>query len=169
MVVDHPVTGVGLASFGPAFPFYSLEKPREAHNTFLQIAAESGLIAGIVFLLIYVYSIAGLWSNGNRLRQQDPGTKQSFLFLANEATLVAFCGLLVCSLFLSLQMFEVFYCLFVLVNSILFLSRTGATQESMGPTPARSGRRRGRRGRGSWNSSVGMTQNRDKHGNPWNS
>ena len=67
MVRDHPVTGVGLGSFGPAFPDYSDKKPREAHNTAFQISAESGAIAGVMYLLVVVVSIVALWRNGTRL------------------------------------------------------------------------------------------------------
>ena len=52
MVQSHPFLGVGLASFGPAFSDFSDKAPRETHNTYFQIAAESGLLAGLVYLLL---------------------------------------------------------------------------------------------------------------------
>jgi O-antigen ligase len=130
MIPDHPLTGVGLASFGPAFPHYSDKKPREAHNTFLQITAESGILAGTLYLLIVVSSIAGLWRHGSRLRPipSEPGTNT--LYLISEATLVALCGLFVCSMFLSLQMFESFYCLCLTVNAIFFIGRKRGVDQS---------------------------------------
>jgi hypothetical protein len=123
MIADHPITGVGLASFGPAYPDYSDKKPREAHNTFFQIAAESGLLAGVAYVLIYVISIRALWRNGTRLRRLSTTGPPAFVYLANEATLVSMFGLMVCSLFLSLQMFEIFYCLSLMVNIVLYVSR----------------------------------------------
>lgn len=128
MIADHPLTGVGLASFGPAFPDYSDKKPREAHNTFLQITAESGVIAGVMYLGIVVSSILALWRNGNRLRRERATHPQDHLYLINEATLVSFCGLAACSLFLSLQIFEVFYFLCLMTNVILFIGREPAPQ-----------------------------------------
>jgi len=126
MIGDHPVSGVGLASFGPAFPDYSDRHPREAHNTFLQITAESGVVAGAMYVLIFVTSIIALWKNGNVTRartEADPANRSvQLLYLVNEATLVATCGLVVCSLFLSLQQFEVAYFLQVMVNAVLYLS-----------------------------------------------
>ncbi len=121
MIAAHPLTGVGLASYGPAFPHYSDKQPREAHDTFLQTTAESGLMAGTMYVLVVFSCIVPLWKNGNRLKLEtddDAGR----LLMVNEATLIGFSGLIVCSLFLSLQRFEIFYCLNVIANSVLYLS-----------------------------------------------
>jgi O-antigen ligase len=122
MVSNHPFIGVGLASFGPAFPDHSDKRPREAHNTFFQIIAESGILAGIMYLLIVSFLIMGLWKNGNKYRAKAKANETNLLHLLNEATLVSFIGLVVCSLFLSLQIYEIFYYLCLIGNSILFLS-----------------------------------------------
>ena len=123
MIVDNPLIGVGLASYGPAFPYYSSKKPREAHNTMLQISAETGVIAGAMYLLIVGYSIVSLARNGNCLRKLDFSIQEvKILYYINEALLVSFMGLVVCSVFASLQMFEIFYFLFVLINATLFIS-----------------------------------------------
>lgn len=55
MIVDHPVMGVGLSSWGTAFPrydesFFLGTQARRAHNDYLQIVAETGLV-GSLFLL----------------------------------------------------------------------------------------------------------------------
>ncbi len=135
MIAAHPLTGVGLASYGPAFPSYSDKQPREAHNTFLQITAESGVFAGAMYVLIVGTCIMQLWINGNRLKRCDP---QAFdaLLMANEGTLVGFCGLVVCSVFLSLQRFEIFYLLSLMTNAVLFLSGVRLRSPSIPPKPA---------------------------------
>ncbi len=146
MVRDHPVTGVGLGSFGPAFPDYSDKKPREAHNTAFQISAESGAIAGVMYLLVVVVSIIALWRNGTRLRDQRvdspvPGERDQ-LYLINEAVLIAFLGFVVCALFLSLQLSEIFYCLCLLVNAVLLVSaRQAAGQPNDASTTPKRARR----------------------------
>ena len=122
MIVAHPVTGVGLASFSTAFPSYSQDIPREAHNTFFQIAGESGIFAGIAYIGIVAICILSLWRNGSRLRRAGIKGSPSILYLVNEAVLVAFTGLAICSLFLSLQMFEIFYLLCLLTNAVLYVS-----------------------------------------------
>lgn len=140
MIVDHPLVGVGMASFGPAFPDYSDKKPREAHNTLLQISAESGVVAGGMYLCIVAMSILGLWRNGNRLKAMNLPEASSRLLFINEATLVAFCGMFVCSMFASLQMYEIFYFLCLLTNIILFVS-----QRELQGQPANGAAPRGRR------------------------
>ncbi|MCL5104654.1 MAG: O-antigen ligase family protein [Armatimonadetes bacterium] len=53
MIRANPWTGVGPGVFEIAFPRYTLAGPTTyAHQSYLQIAAESGLVAGIAFLLI---------------------------------------------------------------------------------------------------------------------
>lgn len=124
MILAHPVTGVGLASFGPAYPFYSRHHPREAHDTVLQITAESGVLAGAMYVLIVVWLIHALWKNGWELKRRAKIEGESSLVLMiNEAAMIGFIGLVVCSIFLSLQEFEIFYILNVLGNTVLFLSK----------------------------------------------
>jgi probable O-glycosylation ligase (exosortase A-associated) len=122
MVVGNPAVGVGLASFVPAFPEYSEKAPREAHNTFFQIAAESGLVAGIMYILIVTSCLYGLWRNGIRLREKEEEDGLSDMYWLNEAVLVGFSGLVVVSLFLSMQMMEIFYYMCVMTNAILYVS-----------------------------------------------
>lgn len=130
MMRAHPVTGVGLASFGPAFPNYSPKEPREAHNTLLQVAGESGMFAGLALLLLVFGTLRALWRNTTRLRENPgPDGHGHILSLLNEATLVALCGFSVCALFLSLQMYEILYFLLVLANGILFASSRRATSQ----------------------------------------
>jgi putative inorganic carbon (HCO3(-)) transporter len=131
MIAAHPVTGVGLASFGVAFPDFSDKKPREAHNTFLQIAAESGLVAGLMYLLLGFGSVLALWRNGNRLKRAERADPQERLFLVNEAVLCGMCGFVACSLFLSLQMSEIFFYLCALVQTVLLASRQPDTSRGL--------------------------------------
>lgn len=121
MIAAHPLTGVGLASYGPAFPHYSDQTPREAHDTVLQTAAESGVIAGLMYLLITAGLLRELWLNGRRLKD-DPAPVAQRLFIINEATFAGFSGLIVCSIFLSLQQFEIFYLLNVIGSGLLYAS-----------------------------------------------
>jgi len=120
MIKANPLIGVGMASFAPAFPDYSSNEPREAHNTFLHITAESGVIAGSMYLLIVFSVITTLWKVGKRTRNSED--EDSTIYFLNEAVLVGFTGLIVCSLFLSLQLFEIFYCLCVMANGVIFVA-----------------------------------------------
>jgi putative inorganic carbon (HCO3(-)) transporter len=143
MMQTHPVTGVGLASFSTAFPDYSRAPPLEAHSTFFQIAGESGVLAGLMYLLIVAGCLMGLWRNGNQLRKLlGRGGLPARLHTLNEAVLASFAGLVVCSLFLSLQLFEIFYCLAVMTNAVLHVSRKAIVESnavSAADAPAEAG------------------------------
>jgi O-antigen ligase len=129
MARNYPIFGVGLASFGPAFPDHSVYEPRVAHNTFFQITAESGIPAGLVYILLNLAIMSALWRNGQRLRAHAEAVKLRFLRSVNEATFVGFVGILVCGLFLSLQVYEVFWFLCLMANSSLFLARKAMSEE----------------------------------------
>jgi putative inorganic carbon (hco3(-)) transporter len=123
MIIRHPLTGVGLGSFGPAFPDNSESVPREAHNTFFQIGAESGVLGGVMYMLLVSGCLTGLWRNGRRFSGTPKGEEERFLYFMNEAALVSLCGFVTCALFLSLHIYEMFYYLCVIVNGVLFLSK----------------------------------------------
>jgi len=118
MMVKHPFFGVGLASFGTAFPDFSDAHPRVAHNTFFQIAAESGIIAGLCYLGIIFFSLKNLIFISNLFKYKD-----RYLYLLSEACLVSLIGFFVCGAFLSLQKFELFFYLCLLVNTLFYLAK----------------------------------------------
>ena len=140
MIAAHPIVGVGLASFGVAFPDFSDAQPREAHNTFFQIAAESGAIAGAMYLFLMLGAIAALWRNGRRLAVRDGPGHHGYLHAMNEATLAALVGLAICSLFLSLQLYEIVYLFLAMASVLLFIAEgelPSAASASGRPVPAR--------------------------------
>ena len=60
MIQDRPLTGVGINAFRPAYPLYAQlkphghrDKPTHAHNIYLELTAETGLI-GLVGLLLAI-------------------------------------------------------------------------------------------------------------------
>jgi putative inorganic carbon (hco3(-)) transporter len=129
MMWNHPITGVGLASYVAAFPDHSDKPPREAHNTFFQLGAESGILAGGIYAFIVMSLIGNLWVNGNRLRYDYKEGKTALSYLVSEATLSSMCGFAVCSAFLSLQLCEIFYYLCLVGNAVLFVSRRVKSDE----------------------------------------
>ena len=131
MIEDHPVTGVGLASFEPAFPHYSIHHPRATHNTFFQIAAESGLTAGITYLLMLFAILLDLWQTGSRMKREDAIYRGNFPYCLNEALLTAFIGFGVCAIFLPLGLYEMFYFMCAMAAALTcIVKRLATTEES---------------------------------------
>jgi O-antigen ligase len=65
IVQDYPLTGTGLNTFGIAMLHYQ-SGPRtqlvvEAHNDYLQLAAEGGLLLGIPILITLMLLIREIW------------------------------------------------------------------------------------------------------------
>ncbi|MEW6400959.1 MAG: O-antigen ligase family protein [Chloroflexota bacterium] len=60
-LVDYPITGAGLASFPGLYSQYILVIPysyfANSYNLFLDVAIEQGVIAGSIFIILYVGSI----------------------------------------------------------------------------------------------------------------
>jgi probable O-glycosylation ligase (exosortase A-associated) len=106
MIKKHPITGVGLSSFGVAYPDFSDKKPREAHNSLLQISAESGIFAGLIYVLILFVAIKTGLQNRKKFKKR---TIYKYLYNINEAALTSLIGLIVCSLFLTMNMSELFF------------------------------------------------------------
>lgn len=122
MMATYPITGVGFASFGQAFPNFSDIPPRIAHNTFFQIGGEWGVIAGGAYLVLIFSTLNRLRKTGNRLRTQVSTELGKLYYYLNEACLLGLLGFFVCALFLSLQQYELFYFVLLLSNGTLVLS-----------------------------------------------
>lgn len=118
MVADHPITGVGVGSFMTALPHYVDTEPRIAHNTFVQYLAESGVGAGFCYLAI-AYNVIICSIGAKRWCEQQENNKNiQILSNINYAASISFIGLFVCSMFLTLNYYEIYYYLLIVVNSI---------------------------------------------------
>lgn len=124
MAMTHPLTGVGLGSFTVAFPSFSDSRPRIAHNTPLQIAADSGLVALVVYCAIAVVALLGLLRLSRRLRAARSTPSYDLrLHLACEALLLSLVGFYACAMFLSLDRFELFFFLVALTNAVVYVAK----------------------------------------------
>jgi O-antigen ligase len=123
MVVQHPLLGVGLGSFMSAMPQFSDDKPRVAHNTLVQFAAESGIFAGVAYLMsIWLFCRNFSWiQSWSRLHNTSPDVGRVVLY--NQASTASFAGLVVCSMFLSLNTYEIFFVLILFNNCLLQFCR----------------------------------------------
>ncbi len=123
--VTYPVTGVGLGNFrtaegrdlaGEATPGKGI-KWSAPHNSFVQAAAEGGVIVGISYLLLCLGSIVQLV----RIRPTPDGEG-----LMAPLVALAMLGFSVTSFFLSWAYYDVTYMLFGLAASVLM--RRGSFQ-----------------------------------------
>ena len=68
-IADHPVAGVGWGGYGAAYTLYQeawMNQARHAHNSYLQIVAEGGLVT-IPFVVLLLGSVGGrLFGSGRR-------------------------------------------------------------------------------------------------------
>lgn len=126
MLLDHPITGVGLGNFLRAYPRYSDTEPHVAHNTFFQFASESGVLAGLMYLLLFYH----LFMAYLRQMRMPRGETDDFLAAANDCIAGGALGFFVCSSFLNLATFEVLYYVFLLnvAKNRLFQARVPASR-----------------------------------------
>lgn len=99
MVADHPLLGLGFGTFPLAYPAYKSPQAREraanfAHNIFLNVAAETGVLGLAAFAVLVAIALRSAW---RRWRQAPAVSEARGLAAAVLAGLVAF---------LSIQLFE---------------------------------------------------------------
>ncbi len=81
MFMDHPILGVGVSNYPNYYQSYSRQigldprtENREPHNLFLEVAAETGLVGLIVFIMILYFSFRSIfhaWHTFNKLDLPD--------------------------------------------------------------------------------------------------
>jgi len=96
MMIDHPITGVGLgryqAAYGHDYHRKEDRKWRVAHNSYISMGAETG-IAGF---LLYIYLLYTIFKENNDLRKslRAAGMEKHFIYFLSKAltaALVAYC------------------------------------------------------------------------------
>jgi len=105
MLIDHPITGVGIGNFLRAYPDYSETTPHVAHNTFFQFASESGIFAGLMYLLLF-WSLFRSYLSYIRLGPERIGP---FFLATTESIMGGAVGFFVCATFLNLATYELLY------------------------------------------------------------
>lgn len=111
MVADYPMFGVGVGNFTIAFPDYSNTKRHVAHNTFLQFAAETGLMAGMIYLWWFWMRLKNVFKKPPPGATFDGGLHRDYL---EDLLNSLFIGLFVVGIFLDLMIFEIMYMIFML-------------------------------------------------------
>ena len=121
MLAAHPLTGVGLGAFITALPDFIDTKPRVAHNTFIQLAAESGIGAAICYLAIVLLVIKNFLKIDYWCQHRRNLRGVRIVNALNNSCSASFLGFFICSIFLSLNTYEIFFFLMVISNSLSVL------------------------------------------------
>jgi len=129
MIMSHPITGVGLGAFMTATPKFIDATPRVAHNTFVQYTAESGIGAGLCFLMVVVLVYSNFQKVRIWCRENKDNEESHSLSNYNSASFISFAGFIVTSLFLSLNNYEVFNFLLVINNTLAVYCTQATTHE----------------------------------------
>lgn len=118
---ENPLLGAGLGSLPLFFqPSLSIKSPINAHNTYLDIASELGIIGLMLFLAIFFYAFNTLLRN---IRMQK---EISYLSLGLLGSFVWF---------LTHSFFETSLFSVPVLTSLLFLIAVAITLETQSPNP----------------------------------
>jgi O-antigen ligase len=127
MIGAHPVRGVGSGQFANSSVHYLLQPgviergdfilstPKVAHNTYLNIVSELGLVGGALFLLILVLCVSSLWLAISRVRRDGDERLEILL----RGLLVGMGGYFVTLMFISENYAKLLWILLALGPTLL--------------------------------------------------
>jgi O-antigen ligase len=115
MMKDSPLYGIGFKRYVDEYHNYGKTYAREAHNSWVQLGAESGLIAVGSHIMLVLLTLSALLRIRRRLPYLPDGSREKCEILVGmyEASLV---GYLVTGFFLSMEDFEFFFMLVALAQ-----------------------------------------------------
>jgi O-antigen ligase len=131
MVVAHPVRGVGAGNFQSESIHYLIEPgalhrtdlilgtQHVAHNTYLQVLSEMGIVALVPFMLILVFSLWCLLQAARLFGERG----EHGMDMVSRATLVGLCGILAADFFVSGQFSKQLWLLLGLGPALLAMAK----------------------------------------------
>jgi O-antigen ligase len=137
MVEDQPVRGVGIGNFEEQSPRYVLEPgalprsdrvidgPAVAHNTYLGVLAELGVIGAALFLAVIGFSVGTAGAAARRFAASGDWRMESLA----RGLVVALAGVLAADFFISAEVSKVTWLLLALGPALLAVAR-----EERGPS-----------------------------------
>ena len=132
MVEDHPVRGIGNGNFANTSVHYLLQPgaivrddfivdtPKVAHNSYLEVLAELGLVGLVLFAIVLVFALGCIVKAARLFARM--GDRQ--MELLSRALFVALVGLLAADFFGSRQFEKQLWLLLALCPAFLALART---------------------------------------------
>ena len=99
MFLRNPVSGIGAGCFDYASLDYGLSKELVAHNSFITVVAETGLIGLISYLCLIYYTFQGCRRIRSALLLQ--GRQGGLIYVLSEALPISLIGFIATSMFIS--------------------------------------------------------------------
>lgn len=140
MISAHPLNGVGAGNFEVSSKHYLLQpgaiyrsdvvirEPQVAHNTYLHITAELGVIGLALFGTILVFSVACAVRAGKNFRERGDPSGEALA----QCIAVAMIGVLVADTFISQQFNKQLWMLLGIGPAILAVSKRSDASEEAG-------------------------------------
>ena len=126
----NPITGVGLDMFEYIVPLLTKGQTCQvAHNAYIQMLAEAGIFAGGGLIALFVISFIDLWRMRRWAKNKLIDTEAYHYAAMLHSSLM---GYGVCAMFLSLDTFEPFYVLVLLIALLKKLVRLGEFSQETG-------------------------------------
>jgi O-antigen ligase len=94
MIAEHPVAGVGLGAYPQYHERYALrpqfnataQGQRDTHNTYLNLAAETGIVGALIWIISYIAALLSIDKIRRRARPVLPRTAQT-LFVCEAGSI----------------------------------------------------------------------------------
>lgn len=141
MIADHPIRGIGSGQFQTASVHYLLQpgalergdlilvKPKVAHNTYLNITAELGIVGGLLFLAIVAVCVGCAFAAVRRFRAAGDERME----ILGRGLLIGLLGYLVTLLFISEDHSKLAWLLFALGPVMLAVARSPSGEDADDP------------------------------------
>lgn len=122
---EYPLFGVGIGNFYNAFPKYSDTQQHVVHNTYLQLSANCGIGAGLIYLWLFLRRLPTLRGSADiqGTRNFARGFKRDYLDDLLNGLFLAF---FMVSIFLDLMIYEILYFIIMMSFCKYRLDREGA-------------------------------------------
>lgn len=133
MIKAHPITGIGLGEFKPEMDRYAapgVQIDSIAHNSYLEVAAETGIPNLLIFLAMIFFGYLSLSHVRRRTSRDGPPT----VYLAALGLQAGLVGFVVGAFFLSAEHMKLFWlCMFLTMALPSFLRRSTQKQAAESP------------------------------------
>ncbi len=135
MVREHPLGGVGLGTFKDRLLKYAppgFDIQYLAHNTYLEMGAESGIPALLAFAGLFVFT----WINLAQTRRAAKKSGSLFVYQLAGSIQAGMAGFAVAVFFISAQFLKLFWFMLFISACLPAILRSAAAESSMGEFPA---------------------------------